>query len=495
MKKEYVGIMLFGQNAEFAGRGIAGPRLRTAAAKENFNIKIIDYINYLGPNHIFDILEKLITDNTKFVGFSASWIDQNTFNRYAWYSQEWFDELRSRWPNIKIITGGHDDFKKDFLLKNSDWHFHGYSDKSFVEFLKMIHGIEHNLSFTRNVFGKGNYINSNLQYPIENPDDLETVFEAEDNFKSFQPLPIEIARGCIFRCGFCRHPFQGKKDYDSYQRTPESIARELKRNYELFGTTRYTILDDTFNDSVEKISRVKKAIKLSGIPNFEFVAYIKPELLVTKPEMIPMLNEIGLKGAFIGFESFHPKARQQIGKGTKIEKILDACKHLAEYNGKVLIHGSFIIGLPYETKEDILKTFNFLKSSENTFIRSWHVEPLNVRDISSLNKFIRDMNTDMSSTFDKNAAELGYKFDSTGSWRNEHWSYIDAKSLAKDILLESASIIKNGGWRVAGLWQAGFTEEYIQQSFCLQDILKILHSQSNDRASLEYFKIVGKRKL
>lgn len=490
MKKEYVGIMLFGQNAELAGRGIAGPRLRTAAAKENFDIKIIDYINHLGPNHIIDILEKLITDNTKFIGFSASWIDLNTFDRYAWYSQEWFDELRNRWPNIKIVTGGHDDYKKDFLLKNSDWHFHGYSDKSFVEFLKMIHGREHNLSFTRSVFGKGNYINSNLQYPVEDPNDLETVFEAEDDFKSFQPLPIEIARGCIFRCGFCRHPFQGKKDYDSYQRTPESIASELKRNYELFGTTRYTVLDDTFNDSIEKISRVKKAIELSGIPNFEFVAYIKPELLVTKPEMIPMLNEIGLRGAFIGFESFHPKARQQIGKGTKIEKILDACKQLAEYNDKVLIHGSFIVGLPHETKEDILKTFNFLKSYENTFIKSWNFEPLSVRDISS-----SKTNDAVSSTFDKNAIELGYKFYANGLWYNDHWTFLEAVKLAKDIVSESAPITKSGGWRVAGLWQAGFTDKLIENKFQFKKMISILNKQSDNRANLEYFKIVGKIKL
>lgn len=495
MKKEYVGIMLFGQNSEYAGRGIAGPRLRTAAAKENFNIKIIDYINYLDSYQIFNILEKLITDNTKFVGFSTTWIDQNNLSRYPWYSQDWFNELKSRWPNIKIITGGHDDFKKEFLLKNTDWHFHGYSDKSFVEFLKMIHGFEHNLSFVRNVFGKGNYINSNLQHPVENPNDLETVFEVEDDFKSFQPLPIEIARGCIFRCGFCRHPFQGKKDYDSYQRTIESIASELKRNYELFGTTRYTILDDTFNDSIEKISRVKKAIELSGIPNFECVAYIKAELLVTKPKMISMLNEIGLRGAFVGFESFHPKARQKIGKGTKIEKVLDACKQLAEYNGNVLIHGSFIAGLPHETKEDIIKTFNFLKSSENTFIKSWHFEPLSVRDLSLQNKFIQDTNKDVSSTFDKNAAELGYKFDKNGRWYNEHWSYSEVTEIANNIRLESAYIMKSGGWRVAGMWQAGFTDDDFKNCINIHKIMELLHAQSNDRASTEYLKIIGKNKL
>lgn len=496
MKKEYVGIMLFGQNAEFAGRGIAGPRLRTAAAKAGFNIKIIDYATYLEKHHIFDILEKLITHNTKFIGFSTTWTDQNNFDRYPWYSQEWFDEFRQRWPNVQVITGGHDDFKKDFLFKNSDWHFHGYSDKSFIEYLKMIHGFRHNLTYTRNIFGKGNYINSNLQYPVDDPNELETVFLKEDDFKPYQPLPIEIARGCIFRCGFCRHPFQGKKDYDSYQRSPANIASELKRNYNLFGTTRYTVLDDTFNDSIEKISRVKKAIELSGIPNFEFVAYIKAELLVTKPEMIPMLNEIGLRGAFVGFESFHPKSRKAVGKGTAIEKVLDACKKLVEYNnGRVLLHGSFIAGLPHETEEDILKTFEFLKGPENTFIRSWHVEPLGLRDINSLEPFSKEMNLDMSSTFDKTALDLGYKFDESGAWYNEYWSLTDAKRVVNDFMSDTANIVRSGGWRIAGLWQANFTDEQIDQQLNINDFLDSLHKQSTYRANNEYFKIVGKYRV
>ena len=70
-------------------------------------------------------------------------------------------------------------------------------------------------------------------------DELETEYELEDNFKDFQPLPLEVSRGCIFKCAFCSHPFLGKKSYD-YIRSPESLAKEIKRNYELFKTTRYS---------------------------------------------------------------------------------------------------------------------------------------------------------------------------------------------------------------------------------------------------------------
>ena len=490
MKKEYVGILLFGHNTEFAGRGIAGARLRTAAAKENYNIMTIDYVNFLSVDRLFDILGKLITTNTKFLGFSSSWVSVATMHLYPWYTQEFFNKVREQWPDIKIITGGHDEFRKDFLLKNSDFHFHGYSDNSFVEFLKMIHGYKHTLEYKRTLFGKGGYIDSNLQYPINDPDTLETVFYKEDGFESHHPLPIEIARGCIFRCGFCRHPFQGKKDYDSYQRTPESIARELKRNYDLFGTTRYTVLDDTFNDSIEKILHLKKTIKLTKLPKFEFVAYIKAELLVTKPEMIPLLNEIGLRGTFIGFESFHPKARQSVGKGTKIEKVMDACKKLVEYNnGQVLIHGSFIVGLPHETPEDLENTFNFLISEENTFIKSWHFEALSVRNIENVSD---ELSQDQLSTFDKTSNELGYSFDGSAvNWKNKDWNWITARSVAENLIDRSRYLIGPAGWKVAGMWQAGYSDDQMNNLLVTAELVNRLNEQTRLRANAEYNRIMG----
>lgn len=492
-KLNYQGILLFGQNQDFAGRGIAGPRLRSSAKNAGFDIMIIDYVNDLSTIELYEILEHSITETTKFIGLSASWVDQGNLQLYHWYNQDFFDTIRKRWPAISIITGGHDEWRKDFLLKNSDYHFHGYSDISFVEFLKMINGQEHKLEMHRSVFGKGYYINSNALYPVEDPDTLETVFLEEDGFFNYEPLPIEIARGCIFRCGFCRHPFQGKKDYDSYQRTPESIARELKRNYELFGTTRYTILDDTFNDSIEKISRVKKAIELSGIPKFECVAYIKAELLVTKPEMIQLLADIGLRGAFIGFESFTDAARRSVGKGTKIEKVIDVCKQLASVNnGQVLIHGGFIVGLEGETEEEVINTFNFLISEQNTFIKSWNFEGLAVRKLDLENSAL-----DTPSTFDKNFKDLGYSFrlNSDISWIREKdgWTYARAVELATKFNFESNKFLKSGGWRVAGCWQAGIDNESINFDKSLfSSLIKKLKIKSRERAYNGYKKITGK---
>lgn len=455
MTKNYQGILFFGQSIETAGRGIAGFRLRTAAATAGFDVLIIDYVSELSKEQILSLIDKHNTGSLKFVGFSTSWIDgidataKKTF--FPWYNKEFFKSVKDKFSNLLIISGGHDLVRKTSLLEYSDYHFHGFSDNTFVEFLKMINNQPHNIQLDSNEAFNGKFIDSNKTNPVNNPDDIETVFEKEDGFLPFQPVPIEISRGCIFRCSFCRHPFQGKKEYDSYQRTPASIARELARNYELFGTTRYTIMDDTFNDSIEKIDRLKQAIEIAKLPDFKFVAYIRPEMLVTKPEMIKMLLDMGLKGTFFGIESFKPSARKTIGKGLDIQRVLDMSHILNE--GGAFIHASFIVGLPTESPDDILKTQEYLKSDSSAF-RSWVWQPLGIRN---------DGIEDGQSIFDKYYEDYGYTIPPhSNKWTNEFFTRDSSVELSNQLNADSYGHMKYAGWQVAGAWHLGKTDDMVK---------------------------------
>ena len=46
-----------------------------------------------------------------------------------------------------------------------------------------------------------------------------------------EAVPIEISRGCIFRCAYCSFPLNGKKKLD-FIRDAESLKEEFIRNYE-----------------------------------------------------------------------------------------------------------------------------------------------------------------------------------------------------------------------------------------------------------------------
>lgn len=453
------GILLLGQIRESAGRGIAGPRLRTAAQKAGFAIDVIDSASHFSNDEIFELIDVYVRNNIKFIGFSTSWIAKSAGNiiGYEWLSESFFKKIRNKYSNLIIITGGHQSHAHEHILKHSNFHFQGFSDLSFVEFLKFINNQPNNLKFSvtnKNV----KLIESNIDYPITDPNDIETIFIKEDRFLSHQPLPIELSRGCIFRCTFCRHPFQGKKDYDSYQRSPENLAYELQRNYELFGTTRYSILDDTINDSLEKLHRLEKAIELAKLPNFQFVGYIRPELLVTKPEMIPKLAQLGLRGAYMGFESFKNSTRKIIGRGMDFERVKDAVYKLAEINNKqVLITGSLIVGLPDETAIDIISSYEFLVKNANNFCRDWNFHPLVIINDNSL--------TNERSSFDKNPNKFKYELTDKYNWKNKYFTKNQAIELATLLTVMSSKKTRNAGWAVAGCWNLNMTEQEIQNGF------------------------------
>jgi hypothetical protein len=451
---DYQGILFFGQSLEMAGRGISGFRLRTAAARAGFNILIIDYVGDLNTDQIVQIIEKHNTGSLKFLGFSTSWIENTNKNAFKWYNYEFFKLVKEKFSNLLLISGGHDVVNRRELLHYSDYHFHGYSDNTFVEFLKLINNQSYNLTLSENkTLFNGKFIDSNKTNPVGDPDEIETVLLPEDNFLSFQPVPIEISRGCIFRCSFCRHPFQGKKEYDSYQRTPESIARELARNYELFGTTRYTVMDDTFNDSIEKLDRLKKAIEIAKLPDFQFVAYIRPELLVTKPEMIPMLTDMGLRGAFFGVESFNATARKSIGKGIDVQRVIDAGYKLADAGA--LIHASLIVGLPGESKEEIIEAQKYLIGGKSPF-RSWIWQALGIRN-EGINV------AEAKSMFDKRPEDYGYTIPlNSNQWKNEHFTFVSATELTKKLNEHSNNYMKFAGWKVAGAWHLDKSDEVIE---------------------------------
>jgi hypothetical protein len=491
----YEGLILFGQNLDIAGRGIAGPRLRTAASKAGFNVFVTDITSHLTEEQIFEIIDIFVNKGIKFIGFSVAWIGTNAYKILqdqpcdVWFCDEFFQKLTAKYPNLLIITGGHrmpENGKKPMLFSYTDYHFNGFSDVSFVEFLKYINKQPHNLIFEKNEKLKGYLIDSDKNFPVLDPNTIETVFVEEDRFEPYQPLPIELSRGCIFRCAFCNHPFQGKKTYDSYQRTPENIALELKRNYDLFGTTRYTLMDDTFNDSLEKIDRLSKAIDLAKLPKFEFVAYIKPELLVTKPETIKLMADIGLRGAFLGLESFNNKTRKVIGRGVSIERINESVFKLSEINNsQVLVHGGFIVGLPHETPDEVYKTWEFLQKNARTYCRSWLFKDLIMWD--------RKDQVGGLSLFESKPELYGYKLLGGSNWENEFFTKKSAKKLADHLNATSRNYC--GGWKVAGAWHMDMPTKVMENDIWSgQSALMTLFQACQDRSQVEFKKLVEKYK-
>jgi len=226
------------------------------------------------------------------------------------------------------------------------------------------------------------------------PSDL-TIKWLESDLIKHNFLPIEISRGCIFRCRFCAFPLLGKKKND-YIRHVDNLAAEFKRNYELFGVNNYWFNDDTFNDNVAKIEYVAEAIQKSGV-KITYTAFLRADLIGRFPETISMLADTGLVAATFGLESLHPEAKKAIGKGLDNEKQFEAIRQLKKYK-PIYTYTGMICGLPGEPISSVMNSQKIFLEQNFEVFDNWDWWPL----------LIRKGAASRLSAFEKEYKEWGY---------------------------------------------------------------------------------------
>ncbi|MBI2087540.1 MAG: radical SAM protein [Deltaproteobacteria bacterium] len=166
----------------------------------------------------------------------------------------------------------------------------------------------------------------------------------------------DTSRGCPFACSFCTIiNVQGRK---MRERSPESIAELMRRNFREHGVSFYFFTDDNFarkklwRETFEEIIKVKKeGIKISFMMQVD---------LARKPtDFVRLAAEAGCTQVFIGMESVNPENLKAEGKGQN--KVEEYQKIIEEWHDAgIVVHTGYIIGLPFDTKEQVPRDIRYL---------------------------------------------------------------------------------------------------------------------------------------
>ena len=166
----------------------------------------------------------------------------------------------------------------------------------------------------------------------------------------------DTSRGCPFACSFCTIiNVQGRK---MRERSPESIAEMLRRNYREHGVSFYFFTDDNFarkklwRETFEEIIKLRReGIKISFMMQVD---------LARKPkEFVRLAAEAGCTQVFIGMESVNPQNLKAEGKGQNhVEEYQAIIKEW--HDAGIVVHTGYIIGLPFDTKEQIPEDIRYL---------------------------------------------------------------------------------------------------------------------------------------
>lgn len=404
--------------------------LRTAGYK----VLIIDMYSSM-QDKLKEILKNAISEETLFVGYGSTFFASNwDFNKhsYTWLptSEDFFSEInhyvKELNPKCKILFGGSNSKKLlEFAKENNtnygvDYTVHGYSENMLLDLVKSLK-LNKTPKFSRKTLGIYE-IDYDLKGTSIDFKNSKMNWYPEDGIIQNESLPLEVARGCIFKCKFCSYPLLGKDPKDlSYIKIEDNIYREFVENYEKFKTTSYFVVDDTFNENDEKIRILLRARDRAKI-DLNFVGYLRLDLIHRRPQQLDLLHELNFNGFFFGIESMHYPAAKWIGKGIKPEHIKETLFKIKDkFNNRVSMAGGFIIGLPHETEESVNEWAEWVLSNDSPL--TWvNFNPLFITQNGST--------THTDSEFFKNYHQYGYEIQNKHVWKNQHWDFHKCSKLA-----------------------------------------------------------------
>jgi radical SAM superfamily enzyme len=353
-------------------RSLGPYRIASALNEAGYTTFVLDYIIHLTNDEIKTALKKHLTEDTLWVGFSSTFYWKNNTTSFddslkekmyytdINYIDDIIDYIRTN-SKAKLLYGGA---KAPFFLADDriDYYVIGYSDVSVIELTKSIQN-----NTTEDLIDCKDYpigdsttkIVDSSKYPEPKLDNITTHWWNKDfNILPNEGLPIELARGCIFKCKFCTYPLLGKKK-GTYLRDASMIGDEMIKMWENSGTTAYYFTDDTFNDDNDKIESLHKVF--TSLPfKPQFSAYLRLDLINKFPHQADLLTEMGLIGTYFGIETFQADSAKAIGKGLAPNKVKDRLFWLEEkWNNKVNIGAGFILGLPYDTHDYFNELINW----------------------------------------------------------------------------------------------------------------------------------------
>lgn len=312
---------------------------------DDVNVKIIDGI--IGQDD-----KKLLEDfKPDLVGLTATTPQINDAYRLA-------DWIRSRFGNqTHIVMGGvHVSVLPQEAISHCDTVIVGEGERALSDIIQR--------EYYPEVYN-GVPINNLDEIPSPAFDliDIEGYMKSEDNSGKMildnpRCVPLITSRGCPYRCAFCWNSFRvAQPRYHSAQRILDDLTY-LKEHYSI---NCVWFVDDEF--AVNK-KRLKEIDKLFTENKLDIPWGCQARATTLDVETMLLMKHSGCKHISVGFESGN----------RRILDLLKAHSVSLEDNEQVLsngkkagmpIGGSFILGTPSETREEMYDTLRFIEKHDD----------------------------------------------------------------------------------------------------------------------------------
>lgn len=163
----------------------------------------------------------------------------------------------------------------------------------------------------------------------------------------------QISQGCPYKCNFCGRPMN---DYDV--KSIDKVVRELKTLSQNYGITHFDIVDLTINVDRQYLNSLcDKIIK----EKLDITWWAFARINNLDKALLIKMKKAGCKLLKFGVESGSDRLLKLMNKGITAKLSSEVLKNSHNAGIKNLIY--LIAGFPYEIKDDLKATANFIKEN------------------------------------------------------------------------------------------------------------------------------------
>jgi radical SAM superfamily enzyme YgiQ (UPF0313 family) len=418
-----------GNNLRSPGRSLGAYQLASWLRFNGYSVKVIDFCGLMLVDDLVKITEKYIDTNTVTIGVSNTfWRTEgwNPSEKFTYSEPTWVISARKniedRYPKIEWTMGG----ARTYQYQQDNWiKFYNHAEDDYLKWLDET--TNQKFKFRKN-FDIGVSFNR---------------FQKDDVIQSHEVLPIELGRGCMFKCKFCAYDKIGKTP-GTYSRNYECIKEEILDHHTKWGTTRFYYIDDTVNESIEKVKALSY-IAQSMPFKLEWIGYLRADLIWAKPETEKLLIDSGLKSAFFGIESFEKESSNLVGKGWSGKHAKDwLLEKRQKWGNNITWQLGLITGIPGQTLEQLEQDSEWLIEND---MNCWHWSYLWLEPGY------------YQSEFNKNADKYGFIFTDKKLpwlWKHEYWDLNKAITISEKLNNDAHLHLKIAAWQLGEYASLGY---------------------------------------
>jgi radical SAM superfamily enzyme YgiQ (UPF0313 family) len=203
------------------------------------------------------------------------------------------------------------------------------------------------------------------KYITQNRNSIPTPYPV--GYSNLQAMPVNSARGCLFKCTFCYQVFCN----DKYRyRSIEHLGKELDYLKRLYDVNYITFYDDL---TIFSKKRAEEFVDLMTGRNIYWTACCRAGLFTRQDKkLLKKLKESNCVSFGYSLESANKEILKAMKKHISLENFAEQKKTLDEAGISTIT--SLVLAYPQETEETLAETFNFLYDN-NVYPSTGYLQP------------------------------------------------------------------------------------------------------------------------